>query len=122
MIQASVLIERLQKFVRETPDFEAAALISSDGLPISSILPAELEEEKTAAMSAAMLSLGEQIGKELARGTVERVLVEGEKGYTILFGCGTETVLLIFASKAAKEGLLSLAIKRLVVEIKTMLL
>ena len=122
MIQASVLIERLQKFVRETPDVEGAALISSDGLPITSILPAELEEEKTAAMSAAMLSLGEQIGKELARGTVERVLVEGEKGYTILFDSGAETVLLIFASKAAKEGLLSLAIKRLVVEIKTMLL
>ena len=53
-------------------------------------------------MSAAMLSLGERIGNELARGTIDRLYVEGDKGYGILTSCGEEAVLLVLASKAAK--------------------
>ncbi|MCU0532697.1 MAG: roadblock/LC7 domain-containing protein [Hydrococcus sp. Prado102] len=118
MIQASVLQNLLQNFVSSTPDIQGAALVSPDGLPLSSVLAANMDEERTAAMSAAMLSLGERIGQELERGLVERIFVEGEKGYSILTGCGTEAVLLVLASKAAKQGLLFLEIKRLVAELK----
>ncbi|MDJ0688831.1 MAG: roadblock/LC7 domain-containing protein [Xenococcaceae cyanobacterium MO_188.B32] len=121
MIQSSVLQDLLQRFVSSTPDIQGAALVSPDGLPISSILSAEMDEERTAAMSAAILSLGERIGQELARGLVERIFVEGEKGYSILISCGTEAVLLVLAGKAVKQGLLFLETKRLVAEIKPLL-
>ena len=121
MIQPSMLQDLLQRFVSSTPDIQGAALVSPDGLPISSILSAEMDEERTAAMSAAILSLGERIGQELARGLVERIFVEGEKGYSILVSCGTEAVLLVLANKAAKQGLLFLETKRLVTEIKPLL-
>ena len=121
MIQSSVLQDLLQRFVSSTPDIQGAALVSPDGLPISSILSADMDEERTAAMSAAILSLGERIGQELARGLVERIFVEGEKGYSILVSCGTEAVLLVLAGKAAKQGLLFLETKRLVSEIKPLL-
>lgn len=121
MIQSSLLQDLLQKFVSGTPDIQGAALVSPDGLPISSVLSADMDEERTAAMSAAMLSLGERIGQELSRGVIERIFVEGEKGYSILIGCGTEAVLLILANKAAKQGLLFLETKRLVAEIKPLL-
>jgi hypothetical protein len=42
-----------------------------------------MDEERTSAMSAAMLSLGERIGRELGRGAIERVFVQGEKGYGV---------------------------------------
>ena len=121
MIQSSLLQNLLQKFVSGTPDIEGTALVSPDGLPISSVLSADMDEERTAAMSAAMLSLGERIGQELSRGVIERIFVEGEKGYSMLIGCGTEAVLLVLASKAAKQGLLFLETKRLVAEIKPLL-
>ncbi len=121
MIQSSLLRDLLQKFVSNTPDIQGAAVVSPDGLPISSVLSAEMDEERTAAMSAAMLSLGERIGQELTRGVVERIFVEGEKGYSILVSCGIEAVLLILASKDAKKGLLFLETKRLVTEIKPLL-
>ena len=121
MIRPSVLQDLLQRFVSSTPDIQGAALVSPDGLPISSILSADMDEERTAAMSAAILSLGERIGQELARGLVERIFVEGEKGYSILVSCGTEAVLLVLAGKAAKQGLLFLETKRLVTEIKPLL-
>ncbi len=121
MIQISHLKELLEKFVSSTPDLQGAALVTLDGLPLTSVLPNNFDEERTAAMSAAMLSLGERIGQELARGVVERVMVEGQTGYSILSGCGEETMLIVLASREAKQGLMFLVIKRLVAEIKPLL-
>jgi uncharacterized protein len=117
MSQFSLLKDILQKFVSATPDVQGAALVTPDGLPLTSVLPSDMDEERTAAMSAAMLSLGERIGQELARGMVERLFVEGEKGYSVLVGCGNDAVLLVLASKQAKQGLLFLEIKRLAAEV-----
>jgi len=111
----------LQNLVTSTPDVQGAALVSPDGLPLASTLPSGMDEERVSAMSAAMLSLGERIGNELARGVIDRLYVEGDKGYGILTSCGEEAVLLVLASKAAKQGLLMLEIKRVTGELKTAL-
>jgi uncharacterized protein len=111
----------LQNFVSGTADVQGAALVSHDGLPLASSLPGTMDEERTSAMSAAMLSLGERIGKELSRGTVEKIMVEGADGYGILMGCGDDAVFLVLANQSAKQGLLMLDIKRAVTEIKAAL-
>ncbi|MBD1862597.1 MULTISPECIES: roadblock/LC7 domain-containing protein [Trichocoleus] len=120
MIVVSALQDVLQNFVSGTPDVQGAALVSPDGLALASALPAGFDEERTSAMSAAMISLGERIGQELARGAIDRIFVEGEKGYGVLVGCGTEAVLLVLASSSAKQGLLNLEIKRAVASITPM--
>ncbi|MEN9226310.1 MAG: roadblock/LC7 domain-containing protein [Thermostichus sp. DRC_bins_24] len=102
----------LQNFVSSTPDVQGAAVVTPDGLPLSSVLPTGLDEERTAAMSAAMLSLGERIGKELVRGEIERIFVQGDKGYGVLTSCGPDAVLLTLASAEVKQGILFLEIKR----------
>ena len=114
MIETLTINDVLQQFVNSTPNIQGAALVTSDGLPLSSILPASMDEERTSAMSAAMLSLGERIGKELARGTIERIFIEGDKGYSVMVGCTEEVVLLVLAEKEVKQGLLFLEIKRIV--------
>ncbi len=111
----------LQNLVTSTSDVQGAALVSPDGLPLASTLPSGMDEERVSAMSAAMLSLGERIGNELARGEIDRLYVEGDKGYGILVSCGEEAVLLVLASKAAKQGLLMLEIKRVVNDLKAAL-
>lgn len=111
----------LHNFVSSTGDVQGAALVSPDGLPLASSLPGTMDEERTSAMSAAMLSLGERIGQELARGTIERIYVEGDKGYGLLTGCGDDAVLLVLASQGAKLGLLMLEVKRTVGELKAAL-
>jgi uncharacterized protein len=120
-MKISNLQELIRNFVSNTPDIQGAAIVSPDGLALTSVLPGDMDEERTAAMSAAMLSLGERIGQELVRGNIERILVEGDKGYSIMVGCGQEAVLLILASKAAKQGLLFLEIKRLAGELSPVL-
>jgi uncharacterized protein len=111
----------LQNFVSGTNDVQGAALVTPDGLPLAATLPGGMDEERVSAMSAAMLSLGERIGSELARGLIDRIYVEGNTGYGILTSCGEDAVFLVLANQAAKQGLLMLEIKRAVTELKLLL-
>lgn len=93
-------------------DVEASALISTDGLMIASALPTGIDDDRVGAMSAALLSLGERAGRELARGSIDRVMVQGEKGSVIMTSAGDEAVLTVLAKSNAKLGLIFLDIKR----------
>jgi predicted regulator of Ras-like GTPase activity (Roadblock/LC7/MglB family) len=56
-------------------------------------------------MSAAMLSLGDRIGKELARGEIDRIYVEGDEGFSILTSCGQDRYFLsLLARGRSKES------------------
>ncbi|MEQ9369983.1 MAG: roadblock/LC7 domain-containing protein, partial [Coleofasciculus chthonoplastes F3-SA18-01] len=98
-----------------------AAVVTPDGLPLATTLPSGMDDERVSAMSAAMLSLGERIGKELVRGTIDRIYVEGAKGFSVLTSCGEDTVFLVLGTKEAKQGLLMLEIKRTVGELRMVL-
>jgi uncharacterized protein len=108
------LVERLRDLQASSGDVEAAAIVSVDGLSMASSLPADIEEDRVSAMSAAMLSLGERISSELGRGELEQVMVKGESGYVILTAVGEEAVLTVLARKDAKLGLIFLDINRTV--------
>ena len=108
----------LQNFVSTTSDVQGAAMVTPDGLPLASSLPGDMDDERVSAMSAAMLSLGERIGKELVRGEIDRIYVEGDEGFSILTSCGQDAVFLVLAGKEAKQGVLMLEIKRAIAQLK----
>ena len=110
--RAQLLVERLKALQSSSPDIEASAVVSVDGLPIASALPVEVEEDRVSAMSAAMLSLGERIATELRRGGLEQVYIRGQQGYVMLKSIGDEAVLTILARKNAKLGLILLDMRR----------
>lgn len=120
-INAAKIGSILQNFVTGTADIQGATLVTPDGLTLAASLPGGMDDERVSAMSAAMLSLGERIGAELARGSIDRIFVEGNKGYGILLSCGADAVLLVLASEAAKQGMLMLEIKRLLAELKLLM-
>ncbi len=93
-------------------DIEASAVISVDGLIMASALPAGMDEDRVGAMSAAMLSLGDRTAQELARGTLEQVLIKEDKGYVLMTHAGDEAVLTVMAKSNAKLGLIFLDVKR----------
>ncbi|MBU7024658.1 MAG: roadblock/LC7 domain-containing protein [Theionarchaea archaeon] len=106
------LTDLLKDLESTTPDIEASAVVSVDGLMIASALPRDVEEDRVAAMSAAMLSLGERTANELARGDLSEVYVKGENGYVVLMAAGENAVLTALARKDAKLGLVFLDMKR----------
>ncbi len=105
MSKADRLSDALDEFLAVSPDVEAAAIVSADGLPIASALPVDVQEDRLAAMSAALLTLGEKAAEGLGKGDLAQVFVEGENGYVVLMAAGQHAVLVCVTSKQAKVGL-----------------
>jgi predicted regulator of Ras-like GTPase activity (Roadblock/LC7/MglB family) len=112
--RAELMVDRLRELQTGTADVEASAVVSVDGLIMASALPANVEEDRVSAMSAAMLSLGERIAGELGRGVLDEVYVRGEYGYVLLMSVGEEAVLTVLTRKEAKLGLIFLDMRRAV--------
>jgi hypothetical protein len=104
-----------------SPDIVASAVGSVDGLAIASALPDGVEEDRVAAMSAAMLSLGERIAAELGRGSLDQVYIKGAEGYVILISVGDEAVLTGLAREQARLGLIFLDMRRAAEDLKKLL-
>jgi predicted regulator of Ras-like GTPase activity (Roadblock/LC7/MglB family) len=97
---------------QNAPDIEASAVVSLDGLIMASALPEDLSEDRISAMSAAMLSLGEQINKEMGRGSLEQLYTKGDNGYVVLMAIGSEAVLTALVKPEAKLGVLFHELRR----------
>jgi len=110
--RTDLLVKRLRDLQANTPDVEASAIVSVDGLIIASSLPADVEEDRVSAMSAAMLSLGERIANELGRKSLEQVYIKGGGGFVLLGAVGREAVLTVLARPSAKLGLVFLEMHR----------
>jgi uncharacterized protein len=111
-MRADLLTSVLTDLNGTSADIEASGIISTDGLMIASVLPAGMDEDRVGAMSAAMLSLGDRTAQELARGTLEQVLIKGAKGYVLMTYAGEDAVLTVLAKPNSKLGLIFLDVKR----------
>lgn len=110
--RADRLADILDGFLGDAPEIQAAAVVSVDGLPMASALPAEVEEERLAAMSAALHTLGERAASGLGKGGLEQVFVEAENGYVVLMAAGEGAVLVAVADREAKAGLVIFEMRR----------
>lgn len=110
--RTELMVDRLRDLQGTTPEIEASAVVSVDGLIMASALPVGVEEDRVSAMSAAMLSLGERIASELGRGGLDQVYVKGASGYVILMSVGEEAVLTTLVRQNAKLGLIFLDMRR----------
>jgi predicted regulator of Ras-like GTPase activity (Roadblock/LC7/MglB family) len=112
MSRAGRLDKAMSDLLNQTPEIEAAAVVSFDGLPMASALPESMDEDRVAAMSAALLSLGERAASGLGRGDLSQVFIEGDDGTVFLVSCDGEAVLVAVAAKGAKTGLMLYEVKR----------
>jgi uncharacterized protein len=120
-MRADLLTSILTELNGTSADIEASGIISTDGLMIASVLPANLDEDRVGAMSAAMLALGDRTANELSRGNLEQVLIKGNRGYVLMTYAGSEAVLTVLAKPNAKLGLIFLDVKRAAESIADML-
>ncbi len=111
-IDQQALIDRIRILQRGMPEVDAAAVISLDGLIMASALPDGMSEDRISAMSAAMLSLGEQINKEMGMGTLEQLYTRGSNGYVVLLAVGKDAVFTTLVQPEAKLGVLFLELRK----------
>jgi predicted regulator of Ras-like GTPase activity (Roadblock/LC7/MglB family) len=94
------------------PEIEACAIVSVEGLPIVSALPTDVDEAKVAAMTAAMLTLGEKAAIELGKGNLEQVNIKGIEGWLLVIQAGMNACLTVSTTASAKLGMVFLEMKR----------
>ena len=111
----------LKSLQTRSPDVVATALITDDGLTISSALPHELDETRVGGMSATLLSLGTRAAHELRRGGVREVIVRGEEGYIVMVKAGLGVLLLVVANEDAKLGMIYFDMREAINAIKKIL-
>ena len=119
-------VQRLNGLLRQiqalTPNIVASAIVSVDGFVVASALPAGTNEQQIGAMSAAVLTLGERIVKELLSGQVKQVYVEADgTGYVFLTSIGYNAILVTLANADAKLALVFMDMGRIATEAQSIL-
>lgn len=110
--KADRLTSAIEGFLASSPDVEAVAVVSFDGLVMAAALPDQLEEDRVGAMSAALLGLGEQAVRGLGCGQLNQLFVEGDQGFVFLMSARDQAVLAAVTSRAAKVGFVLFEMRR----------
>ncbi len=76
-----------------SPDVEASAVLTIDGLMLASGLPQQIHEDRISSMFAALQSIGHRAGRELTYGGLEQILVGYEKGHALLTRVGRDALI-----------------------------
>ncbi len=121
MIQVSELQSLFSQFINNNSQIQGVILTNSEGLVLISALSSNLEEEKTAAISSGVIDLVEKLLKDINKGELDRIIIEGGKGYCVLVNCQHDVFLLVIAGKVLVKGQLFLEIKSLVKQIQSSL-
>ncbi|UCC20872.1 MAG: roadblock/LC7 domain-containing protein [Promethearchaeota archaeon] len=106
------LEDLLNKLYQSIPELKAATIVSAEGLPIASILPKGINEERMAAMNAVLLSLGKTAIKEMKKGEFEQLYIKGKDGYLLVLQAGPDAVLTVSTTKDVRLGLIFLETQR----------
>lgn len=107
--------EILASLPDDCPGISGSAVLTKDGLPVTSaVLPSGVDEAMLAAISASILTSGRLAADELKhKGGVRRVVVETGDGVIVVAGIpDAEAVLTVTASKDTKLGLVFLTMER----------
>jgi len=113
----SELLKDLSKASQGT--IQASLIISkSQGLTICSYYPSDVEgpkvpeEDVIAGRSTQIHMETRKVFKQLERGALVRMLVEGESGYVILCSAGEDAILSVLTNKRANLGYLFFTMTR----------
>lgn len=104
--------------LENTGGIVGSAVISRDGLVVTSHIPSEANAESFAALTATMTGAAETSVMVVGKGTPERILVETDSIKLITVGAGSELFLTVLASPEANLGLVFMEMKSTVEAIK----
>lgn len=96
-----------------------ALVVDKEGLLLANAGEREdIDIESLGALASAALSSARSLGEEFKNGILERVIIEFREGKVLLSDLGEEMVLAVFASQAARIGVLRVAMIKISPSIK----
>jgi predicted regulator of Ras-like GTPase activity (Roadblock/LC7/MglB family) len=101
----NILKEVLKKLSNKSPIL-GAAILSVEGLPLVSHFHGRTEEVAVAAMVAGIHSAGEQTVRELRQGNLKSIIIQGNRGATLVISMPSDYLLAVTAPENARLGLI----------------
>ena len=101
----------LAKLMADCGDIAGAMISSTDGHAQAQKLASELDYNRFAAMSSALLALSDTLISEIQEGETKNILLESESGNVFIMHAGNQLLLTVFSKPASNLGM-SLAYAR----------
>ncbi len=111
----------LETISAENDEIQGSTIVSTQGLPIVSLLEKGANDGIISAMSAAIQSVGARAAEELKRGKLKRILLEGDKGTMIMTAAGPNAILVTLAKADASLGVIFMLMESLANKIEAIL-
>jgi predicted regulator of Ras-like GTPase activity (Roadblock/LC7/MglB family) len=102
----------LKELGTSTQGIDGATLVRRDGLLVSAWSPGLTDDSLAAAMSAALLNIGDNVLNKLELGELKRVVVSGLIGDIVLSKAADEMILSVITRKGASLGMTFLELNR----------
>lgn len=105
------LKETLQRLIEGSSDIKGVAIISMDGLIMSSVLPQGMEQMRVGAVSAGIMSLSGRSVGQLGRGDLQLTLIQGTEGYVVLTQAGKNAAFAALTGPGVNLGMVFLEVR-----------
>ncbi len=97
----------IDHLMASSTDIKAVAVISSDGLMLHSNIH-DINPDKVAALSAAVLGLAKKSASEMNFGALNEVQIKGEDATYIILAAGAKKVLTLIVDTRCNIGMINL--------------
>ena len=91
----------LRSLHANSPFMQANALVSQDGRMLASVMGREIDADRLAALCAALLALVKLTAKEVHRGEIQQIFLDGVNGPLLMTEAGESGLLVVVAGAAA---------------------
>lgn len=102
--RASAARSILRSLQAGSDQIQASALVSGDGLVIASVLGPGVDADRFGAMCASLLALATRAAKEVDRGELRQIILDGAQGTMLLTRAGSAGVLAVAAANTVNLG------------------
>lgn len=126
--RVQLLEEILQRLHSTVGGLYGTVVVSTEGFVVAayagdgrSRLENPVDSPQIAAMAASIIALGERVLGRLARGEIDRILLDGSEGGIVIVPVGREAALAAMVSKDAKLGLVMYEVRRAANEVEKIL-
>lgn len=109
------ILSRLNSISKE---IEASAVMTRDGITLASMIREDVNQDRLGAMCASLLALSDKTSKELARGNLKQVLIEGDQGCILIVHIGKRAVLAVVSKPSSNLGMVFLEARKVAKEIE----
>jgi predicted regulator of Ras-like GTPase activity (Roadblock/LC7/MglB family) len=104
-VDAPTILKEVLKNLSNNSPILGAAILSVEGLPLVSHFHGGTEDVAVAAMVAGIHSAGEQTVRELRQGELKTIIIEGNRGTTVVISMPSDYLLAVTAPENARLGL-----------------